>query len=95
MTTSTSATIATLTELVKLAKTPTSEGRQVVANSCKELYNLIEEDVYKTGNEFMLKGMYSDLCTGNFAEPFMCEQKKSTFNTMVLIYNQEVAPKLN
>jgi len=33
--------IAELTELVNSALTPTVEGRQTVANSCKELYNLI------------------------------------------------------
>lgn len=86
--------IAELTELVNNASTPTVEGRQTVANSCKELYNLIEEDVFKADKEWMLKGMYNDLCNGNFAEPFMCEQKKTTFHTVVAIYNERIITSL-
>ena len=94
MTTSTTNRIAELTILVNNASTPTVEGRQTVANACKELYNLIEEDVYNADKEWMLKGMYTDLCNGNFAEPFMCEQKKTTFHTVVAIYNERVIPCL-
>lgn len=86
--------IAELTELVRNASTPTVEGRQIVANSCKELYNLIEEDVFKADKEWMLKGMYTDLCNGNFAEPFMCEQKKTTFHTVVAIYKERIITAL-
>lgn len=71
--------------------TSKTEDRQMVANLSKELYSLIEEDVYKAGKEWMLKGMYKDLCTGNFAEPFMCEQKKSGFITIATIYKDRVA----
>jgi hypothetical protein len=38
--------------------------------------------------------MYTDLCNGNFAEPFMCEQKKTTFHTVVAIYNERIIPYL-
>jgi hypothetical protein len=86
--------IAELTDLVNNASTPTVDGRQTVANSCKELYNLIENDVIEAEKEFMLKGMYNDLCNGNFAEPFMCEQNKTTFNAIVVIYNKYIIPYL-
>jgi len=88
--TTTQIKIAELTETVTNAKTFTVEGRQTVANSCKELYNLIEEDVFKADKEWMLKGMYNDLCNGNFAELFMCEQKKATFHSVVAIYNERI-----
>lgn len=94
MTTSKTNRIAELTELVNNASTPTAEGRQIVANACKELYKLIEEDVHNAGKEWMLKGMYNDLCSGNFAESFMCEQKKTTFHTVVSIYNEKIIPYL-
>lgn len=71
---------------VETAQVNTPEGRQVVANSCKELYNIIEEDIYNAGKEWMLKGMYNDLCNGNFAEPFYCDLKKGTFAVVVQIY---------
>ena len=64
-------TIETLKNRIATANTATVEGRQIVVDACKELYNLIEEDVYNAGCEWMLKGMYNDLCNGNFAEPFM------------------------
>jgi len=92
MTNQTNQTIETLSLAVESAQTFTIEGRQAVANSCKSLYNLIEKDVFNADKEWMLKGMYSDLCSGNFAEPFMCEQKKSTFATVVAIYNERVVP---
>lgn len=84
--------IQDLSNAVALAMTSKIEGRQTVANSCKELYNLIEADVYNAGKEWMLTGMYNDLCAGNFAEPFMCEMKKDAFNTVVEIYNERVVP---
>ena len=83
-----------LTSKVNNALTSSVEGRQVVANSCRELYNLIEEDVYNAGCEWMLKGMYNDLTSGNFAEPFMCEKKKETFSTIVNIYNTRIITRL-
>lgn len=83
-----------LTVKVNSALTSTVEGRQVVSDSCEELYNLIEEDVYNAGCEWMLKGMYNDLCNGNFAEPFMCEKKKETFATVVGVYITRILPRL-
>ena len=76
------------------ANTTNADGRQVVVNSCKELYNLIEEVVYKSGSEWMLKGMYTDLLTGNFAEPFMCEQKKNDFLLIKKVYEDKIIPAL-
>ena len=73
------------------ANMATVEGRDIVARNCKDFYNLIEEDVYNAGKEWMLEGMYNDLCTGNFSEPFMCQRKKETFRTIVEIYKENVA----
>jgi hypothetical protein len=86
--------ITELTELVNAAQTPTIEGRKLVAHACKKLYNLIEEDVYNAGKEWMLSGMFNDLCNGNFAEPFMCEKKKLSFLSVVKIYNENIIPAL-
>jgi hypothetical protein len=86
--------IEDLKSLVNNANTANADGRQVVVNSCKELYNLIEEDVYKAGAEFMLRGMYNDLCNGNFAEPFMCERKKGDFAVVLKIYTDRILPRL-
>ena len=87
-------TIETLKNRIAVANTAVVEGRQEVVNVCKEFYNLIEEDAYNAGCEWMLKGMYNDLCEGNFAEPFMCEKKKETFNTIVEVYNTRILPRL-
>ena len=90
-------TIEKINELkvnVNGANTATVEGRQIVSNSCEELYNLIEDDVYNSGCEWMLKGIYNDLCYGNFAEPFMCEKKKETFLTIVEVYNTRILPRI-
>lgn len=80
--------------VVKNAQTFNVGGRQTVANACQELYNLIEEDVYNVGAVWMLQCLYKDLCKGNFAEPFMCEQKKTTFLTCKKIYEDMIVPKL-
>lgn len=87
-------TIESLKNSIETANTATVEGRQIVVNSCKELYSTIEEDVYNAGCEWMLKGMYTDLCEGNFAEPFMCEKKKETFAVIVEVYNTRILPRL-
>ena len=71
--------IEKLTNKIKEAKTPTIEGRQVVANVCKELYDIIESGLYNKYGEAAIKDAYSDLCKGNFAEPFTCEKKKAKF----------------
>ena len=86
--------IKELTTLVNNAITATLEGRQTVINSCKELYNLIEQDVYNAGREWMLQGIYNDLCNGNFSEPFYCELKKDDFGKVVTIYNERILPNL-
>ena len=80
---------------VEEAQTPTAEGRQVVANNSKELYNTIEKGLYEKYGEDAIKDAYSDLCEGNFAEPFMCEQKKGKFELYKTIYINNVLPKLN
>ncbi len=79
---------------INTANTANAEGRQIVANACKELYNTIEEDVYKSGSEWMLKGIYADLYSGNFADPFMCEQKKTAFMTVKKVYEDRILPRL-
>ena len=86
--------IQNLENKITTALTHTIEGCQTVANVCKELYNLIEEDVYNAGAEWMLKGLYSDLCNGNFSEPFICETKKHTFLTVKEIYITRILPRL-
>lgn len=86
--------ITEMTARMENANTATVEGRLEVVNACKRLYNLIEEDVFMAGSEWMLPGMYKDLCSGNFAEPFMCEQKKMTFLTTVKIYQDRILPRL-
>lgn len=80
-----------LAEQVKEAKTPTAEGRQTVANNCKELYNTIEAGLYEKYGEDAIKDAYSDLCEGNFAEPFMCEQKKAKFTLYSTIFINKIA----
>lgn len=90
-------TIEKINELqakVNSAFTAEASGRQIVADCCKELYMTIEEDVHNAGADWMLKGMYEDLCNGNFAEPFMCEQKKVAFATVKKIYEDNILPRL-
>lgn len=76
---------------VKNAQTPNVDGRQIVANSCKELYNLIEEGLYNKFGDNAVNDAYADLCNGNFAEPFICEKKKETFTLYKTIYVNNVA----
>jgi hypothetical protein len=71
-----------ITELetkVNNAKTYNADGRQIVVSACKELYDIIEDGLYKKYGENAVNDAYEDLCNGNFAEPFMCEQKKGKF----------------
>lgn len=79
---------------VNSALTAEASGRQIVADCCKELYKTIEEDVHNADADWMLRGMYEDLCQGNFAEPFMCEQKKVAFATVKKIYEDNILPRL-
>ena len=88
------ANIEEMTALVMSAQTATVEGRQIISDNCEKLYMAIEEDVHNAGCDWMLKGMYDDLCNGNFAEPFMCEQKKSIFASVVEVYNTRILPRL-
>jgi hypothetical protein len=83
-----------LESTLNLADTSTAEGRGGVASVLKELYHTIEEDVCNAGAEWMLKGMYNDLCNGNFAEPFMCERKKLDFFVVKDIYEKRILPRL-
>lgn len=76
---------------VKEAQTPTTDGRQTVASNSKELYNTIEAGLYEKYGEDAIKDAYSDLCEGNFAEPFMCEQKKAKFTLYANIYLSKIA----
>jgi len=94
MTTATQKTIETLLNIVNNADVATIQGRGEVADSCKQLYNLIEEDTYKAGKDWMLSGMYNDLCSGNFGAPFYCQKKKEVFTTIVAIYNNNIVPSL-
>lgn len=86
--------IADLLQVVTPADTTIATERESVANACRELYDLIEQDVINAEKEWMLKGMYNDLCNGNFCEPFYCELKKTEFNAIVEIYNTRVVPFL-
>lgn len=82
--------ITELNARVQAANTATVEGRQIVVNACKELYNAIEDGAEEAGIEWMCKGLYTDLCTGNFAEPFMCEVKKGDFAVAAKIYQDRI-----
>ena len=76
------------------AKTFNADGRQIVVNSCKDLYDLIEEGLYNKYGEGAIADAYEDLCKGNFAEPFMCEQKKSKFTLYKTIFADKILPNL-
>lgn len=87
-------TLENITKLeneVREANTANSEGRQVVANNCAKLYDIIEEGLYNKYGDEAIQDAYSDLCKGNFAEPFMCEQKKSKFELYSKIYVNNIA----
>ena len=79
---------------VNNAQNANSEGRQLVANACKELYKIIEDALYNQYGEAAMLDAYKDLCDGSFAEPFMCEQKKAKFELYSSIYINNVLPKL-
>ena len=87
--------IAELETQVINAKTYAVDGRQEVVNACKELYSLIEEDYHNAGADVLLEDMYKDLTKGDFAEPFMCEQKKGKFELYKTIYITNVLPRLS
>jgi hypothetical protein len=84
------AKIQTLKAQVDNAKTFNADGRQTVANACKELYNIIEEGLYNKYGDAAVTDAYNDLCNGNFAAPFYCELKKSKFELYANIYLERV-----
>ena len=86
--------IEELKENVNTANTANADERQVIVKACKELYNTIEEGLYNQYGEAAVKDAYADLCEGNFAEPFMCEQKKSKFELYSNIFINNILPKL-
>tara|TARA_R110000782_G_scaffold268762_1_gene365784 strand:+ start:658 stop:957 length:300 start_codon:yes stop_codon:yes gene_type:complete len=86
--------ISELENVVSLAKTFDAEGRNQVVNACSELYNLVEGDYYSVGAEVLIKDMYNDLKQGDFAAPFMCEQKKQKFELYKTMYINNVFPKM-
>lgn len=83
--------IEKLAQQVKTSLTTTVEGRQTVANNCKKLYNTIEESLYEKYGEEAVNDAYLDLCKGNFAEPYMCEKKKSKFTLYSTIFINNIA----
>jgi len=88
------ASVNELKNVVALANTANADGRQAVVNACKKLYNLVEVDFTKVGADCLLDDMYTDLTTGNFAEPYLCEMKKNKFTTYATIYTEHVMPQL-
>jgi hypothetical protein len=83
-----SSKIKSLSEKVQLANTANSKERQIVSNSCRELYNIIEEALFNKYGTNAITDAYNDLCNGDFAEPYHCEMKKEKFELYsVLILN--------
>lgn len=80
---------------VEKAQTFNVNGRQEVVNACKQLYNIIEDKLYNKYGEEAINDAYNDLCNGNFAEPFLCEQKKSKFELYKTIYVNYILPNFN
>ena len=87
--------ISELDTAINNAKTFEAEGRQIVIDACKELYNLVEADYYIVGAEELIEDMYNDLTSGNFSEPFLCEKKKEKFELYKTIYVKNVHTKLD
>ena len=75
---------------VTLAQVSNEEGRQIVAKACDELYGIIEEGLYNKYGSSAINDAFADLCTGDFAEPFMCEQKKDKFQFYKKIYIENI-----
>jgi hypothetical protein len=82
--------IQSLASSTNEARTYTSEGRQTVANNCRELYNTIEKGLYEKYGQNAINDAYAELCEGNFEAPYMCEQKKSKFELYSTIYLDRV-----
>lgn len=83
-------TIEKLKSQVENANTASPKERQIVANSCKELYNIIEKGLFNKYGLNAVNDAYKDLCNGNFAEPFMCEKKKEKFELYSKIYVENI-----
>lgn len=84
-------TINNLKKEITLADTSASTGRQIVANSCKKLYAIIEDGLYeKYGIEATIDA-HSDLLKSDFAEPFHCEKNKKKFDVYATIYINKIA----
>jgi len=86
--------IAELEKEITNAVTYTEDGRQIVVNCCKKLYNIIEDKLYNKYGEDAILDAYNDLLNGDFAEPFMCDQKKAKFTLYKDIFINNVLPKL-
>ena len=86
----TSTQINELREELKSAFTANEEGRQIVIDNCKALYHIIESELNAKYGDGATDDAYNDLCNGNFAEPFMCELKKSKFEVYATIYINNV-----
>jgi len=83
-------TIKKLKSSVESANTANSKERQLIANSCKKLYDLIEKGLHEKYGEDSINDTHTDLCDGNFAEPFMCEKKKEKFELYANVYTEKV-----
>lgn len=75
-----------LRTIVKETETYTADGRQVIANSCKELYILIEGFLYEKYGEKAIGDAYSELINGDFAEAYHCERIKGEFDLYARMY---------
>ena len=80
--------IEQLRNQVTLADTSTLEGRKIVANSCNELYNTIEEGLYNQYGQDAINDAFNDLTRGDFSTPFMCQLKKGKFELYYRVYTQ-------
>lgn len=77
-----------LTSQIEAAKTPTEEGRNIVAKACRELYYIIEDTLDSKYGLDAVVDAYNDLLNGDFAEPFHCETKKQDFRTYKTIFEK-------
>ena len=71
---------------VTSAQVSNEEGRLTVAKACDRLYDMMEEVLYNQYGDSAINDAFSDLCKGNFSEPFTCEQKKDKFQFYKKIY---------
>jgi len=71
---------------VQDVKTYEEKGRQFIADSCKKLYNFIEDTLEEKYGEEAMVDAFNDLLRGDFAEPYHCEMKKSKFKLYAEIY---------